>query len=527
MSRPARRLLHAAALLAAITALARVAGFARTTAFGRNVGSGCVGSVYQTANFIPNIVFDIVAGGMLSALVVPILAPALAAGERERADQMMSALLNWALVVLVPITVIVAVAAGPIVTALLGPQSQCPGAHALGTRMLVLFAPQIVFYGLGIVLGGVLAASERFVWPALAPLLSSLVVIGVYLAYGAMAGAGRDARGLPGTAELVLSLGTTAGVIVLASCLIPPAWRSGARWRPMLRFPAEVAKTVRLAAFAGAGTLAAQELSTAVMIRLANTDTQRGTLVIVTMAQTLFLLPWAVLSLPVATTAFPRLSADWASGARAAYAHRVAAAGVVVITAAAAGTALLVAVAEPAGIVLLGPHAPSLGVFAPTTAAFALGLVGWSLVALLGRALYASGHLVSSARAQVIGQLCVIAVDIVLSVTVSSAHRAVVLGVGNSVGVVVAAGLLIVNGRRAGAFAPGGWISRTSLAAVAAGAAGAVAGALVGRHAHGAATLAGLGWGSVAALAAITVFAAVIFLLDRAGATALLRSGLP
>ncbi len=69
--------------------------------------------------------------------------------------------------------------AGPISHLLLGGQ-QCAGSLALGARMLVVFAPQVVFYGLGVVLGGVLQSAERFTWPALAPLLSSLVVIVAY-----------------------------------------------------------------------------------------------------------------------------------------------------------------------------------------------------------------------------------------------------------------------------------------------------------------------------------------------------------
>jgi putative peptidoglycan lipid II flippase len=356
-------------------------------------------------------------------------------------------------------------------------------------------------------------------------LVSSFVVIGAYLAYGAMAGPGLDPAGLPKDAEVVLTVGTTAGVVVLAGCLIPPARRTGVRWRPTLRFPADIVRTVRLAAVVGAATLAAQELSTAVMIRLANSDTARGTLVIVTMAQTLFLLPWAVLSLPIATTAFPRLSSDWAAGLRDDYARRVASSGAIVITAAAAGTAVLVAVAEPAGIVLLGPSAPSLDAFAPTAIAFAVGLLGWSLVALLGRALYASGHLISSARAQVAGQLTVIVIDIVLSIAISSAHRAVVLGIGNSVGVVVAAALLMIDGQRVGAFSLRSWARRSSLAAGVAAVVAAAAGAFVGRRAHGDATAAGLGWGVAAALVAAALFVAVVLLLDRAGLQALLRRG--
>ena len=171
-----RGLARTALVIAGITVLARLAGFARTLAFGRSVSASCVGSVYQTANTIPNIVFDLVAGGMLSALVVPIMAPAFAAGDRDRAGRLASALLTWALIVLVPIGVVIAVLAGPAVSLLMGGQP-CPGAHSLGVRMLLVFAPQVLFYGLAVVLGGVLSADERFAWPAVSPLLSSLVVV--------------------------------------------------------------------------------------------------------------------------------------------------------------------------------------------------------------------------------------------------------------------------------------------------------------------------------------------------------------
>ena len=82
--------------------------------------------------------------------------------------------------------------------------------------MLVVFAPQIALYGFAVVLYGVLQAHRRFIGPALAPLVSSLVVIGAYLAYVPL-GHGRqeDLARLPRSAELMLSAGTTAGVLVL------------------------------------------------------------------------------------------------------------------------------------------------------------------------------------------------------------------------------------------------------------------------------------------------------------------------
>ena len=69
-----RTLLGAAAFIATLTILARIVGFARTAVLGRTVGADCVGSVYQTTNTLPNIVFDVVAGGTLAAVVVPLLA---------------------------------------------------------------------------------------------------------------------------------------------------------------------------------------------------------------------------------------------------------------------------------------------------------------------------------------------------------------------------------------------------------------------------------------------------------------------
>src|SRR5699024_5577577 len=101
-------------------------------------------------------------------------------------DRTASALLTWALTVLVPLALLIAVLARPIAAALLGPELDC-GDQAISTAatMLTVFAPQVVLYGIGIVLSGVLQAHRRFLAAAVAPLLSSLVVIGVYLGYGA------------------------------------------------------------------------------------------------------------------------------------------------------------------------------------------------------------------------------------------------------------------------------------------------------------------------------------------------------
>src|SRR3712207_5305947 len=114
---------------------------------------------------------------------------------------------------------LLAVCAEPVARLLLG--SQDPEQVDLAARFLLVFAPQVVLYGIGIVLTGVLQAHRRFAAPALAPLLSSVVVAGAYLAFAAIGGS-RTADGLSTPAELVLSVGTTLGVAAVSLSLLLP-----------------------------------------------------------------------------------------------------------------------------------------------------------------------------------------------------------------------------------------------------------------------------------------------------------------
>ena len=83
----------AAALIAVLTVLARLAGFGRTLVFTNAVGAGSTGDTYTAANNVPNIVYEIVAGGALASLVVPMLAGGIVAGDREQVRRTASALL--------------------------------------------------------------------------------------------------------------------------------------------------------------------------------------------------------------------------------------------------------------------------------------------------------------------------------------------------------------------------------------------------------------------------------------------------
>src|SRR3954452_5630367 len=291
-NRRAQGIARAALLVAVITVLARTVGFVRVLVFARTVGPSCLGDTYFTANAIPNILFDVVAGGALASLAVPLLAGAADRDDAASADPTASALLCWTLLVLAPLMLLVAVFAGPLVGLLLGnghPGCSADLERSVGARMLVVFAPQVVLYGVGIVLTGVLQAHRRFVGPALAPLLSSIVVIGAYAVFAEVS-TRRETHlsTLTTSHELVLSVGTTLGVAALTWPLFLPLRGTGRRLRPTLSFPPGVAQSARRLALAGAVALGAQDLATGAILRLANDRGAHGAVVLYNLAWSVF-----------------------------------------------------------------------------------------------------------------------------------------------------------------------------------------------------------------------------------------------
>jgi putative peptidoglycan lipid II flippase len=464
----------AAALIAVLTVLARLAGFGRTLVFTNAVGADSTGDTYVVANSVPNIVFEVVAGGALAGLVVPMLAGGIATGDREQVRRTASALLGWSLLVLTPLAVLLGLCAEPVARLLLGTGD--PAQVDLAARFLVVFAPQVVLYGVGIVLTGILQAHRRFAAPAVAPLLSSVVVAGAYLTFAAIGGS-RTAGGLSTPAELVLSVGTTLGVAALALCLLPAVHRLRLGLRPSLRFPVGVAPRVRRLAVAGVLTLAGQQLLAAVAIRLANAGAPDGTQVVYVTGLTVFLVPWAALAVPLATSAYPGLAERAGTGDEAGFRRALAPVVVLVVVASTVAAAVLVAVAGPmAGVFLAGQPADVVGALRDTVVAFAPGLPGYGLVAVLTRALYARGLWKAPTACVLGGWLLAVAADVVLAATLPAADRGVALAAGHSAGVTVAGlALLAVVSRVAGRDGLAG-VARTGLPALVAAGLAAAAG---------------------------------------------------
>jgi len=459
--------LAAAGIIAAVTLAARIFGFGRWLVFSQSVGTTCVGNVYQAANQLPNVVFEVAAGGALAAVVVPIIAGQLARQDEAEAARTASAMLTWTLAVLVPLSILMAASARPLSRFLVDDQS-CAGSTDLMATMLVVFSPQIALYGVGIVLSGVLQAHRRFLGVVFAPLLSSLVVMATYPLFAALAqGRGNDLARLPGQASMLLSVGTTLGVMALSLPLLIPVHRAGIRLRPRWTFPDGVAR--RAGSLAGAGMLAlvAQQAAVLVTLWVSQHRGGTGTLTVYIYVQAIYVLPYAVLAVPVAMSALPALATagegkpangddDSASFRRAQSTLATSARAIVVATS--VGAAALLAIASPTGAFFSALDAgrngaagrEALAALPDALSAFAPGVVGFGMAALLTRALYVRGHPAVAAGWVAAGWL-IAAIVPVLVVQGNAGPRdtLLVLGVASSCGMTVTAAGLSVEVRRA------------------------------------------------------------------------------
>ncbi|MBO1750189.1 virulence factor MviN [Actinotalea sp. BY-33] len=491
-----RQVLHglagAAALIAGITVLSRLLGFGRWAAQSYALGATASGDAYSAANLVPNVLFEVVAGGALAGAVVPLLAGPLARGLRGEVDRTASALLTWALLVLLPGSVLVALFSRPLVVLLLGEvrEGQDPAVTAatvdLASQLLVVFAPQVVLYGVGVVLTGVLQAQQRFIWPAAAPLASSVVVVASYLVFRHLtAGETADPAALSSAAVAWLGWGTTAGVAAMSLPLLVPVARSGVRLRPALRFPPGVARRARHLALAGLGGLVAQQISVVVVLRLSYDFGSPGTFPLYQYSQAVYFLPYAVLAVPLATAAFPRLAEHVASGDHARYAGLVALSTRAVLVVSAAGAGALVAVAPAVAAVFTeidaSGDAERVAAMTPALTLLAPGLLGYALIFQLSRVLYA----LERGRAAVIAVATgwgAVAVASLVAVPLLAPERGdgratlQGLALGNTVGMLVAGLALLLAVRRVSGPDALSGLMRTLVVSVVGGGVGAFAG---------------------------------------------------
>jgi putative peptidoglycan lipid II flippase len=523
--RDAAGIARGAAVIAALTILARILGLVRTLVFSQAVGATCLGTAYVTANQVPNLIYELVLGGALTSAMVPVLArsaelSATDPGEKARVGQISSALLTWTVIILVPLTIIIAALAGPIATLLnpANPNSHCVHADLVSTTatMLAVFAPQAVLYGLSVVLFGLLQAYRRFAGYALAPAISSLVLIASYLAFAPL-DKGLPLSRLPLSAELVLSVGTTVGIAMLVVVGLVPTWRLRLRLRPMLRFPPGVARRAGGLAMVGVIELIVNDISSVAVIALANGRGPTGALVIFNYAQQVFSTLNSVLALSITVSAFPVL----ASRDGPLFDRTCAGSTRAVVLAACLGTAIIAAISLPAAHVL-AKQPGQVSQLVLTFAMFAPGLAGTAVVAQLSRVMLAIGRLKVAAIAVGGSWVLVIVAQVALGELVPSRLVVPALALSTAIGQTAAAVPLVIVTRRIRGKSAVQGIGRATLAGIAAAAAGAAVGAAVSIALPAGHKLLYAIVATLAAACAVIAFTAVAIVLDRGDMTAAL-----
>ncbi|HEY3725374.1 MAG TPA: murein biosynthesis integral membrane protein MurJ [Acidimicrobiia bacterium] len=383
------RLVRSSAVVGLGTALSRITGFLRVSALAA-LGFARLTDVYNIANSTPNIVYELLLGGILTATLVPLYVE-----HYERDDQRATDAINSvAIASLAAITILGFIAAPWIIDLYMlrlhgaGKAAQ----QALATDLLRWFMPQVFFYGLTALATAMLNARRRFAAAAFAPVLNNVVVIAVLLALPRIASEPPTVTSVLQDPALVLllGLGTTAGIIAMALVLWPALRHAGARlhWVWEWRHPA-VRQLARLSGWT-IGYVATNQVAFWVALFLSYGHS--GDASIYLAAFTFFQLPHGLFAVSIMTALAPELASRASrgdfDGLRAQFAMGFRLMGLVVIPAA----AILFVLARPIVNALLdyGSFSAHDGAAtAETLAAFAVGLFSFSAYLFTLRGFYA------------------------------------------------------------------------------------------------------------------------------------------
>jgi len=452
---------------------ARVTGLLRVVAVGGALGTTYLGNTYQTANLVSNLLFELLAAGVLSSVLVPPFVALLDADRREEAEHLAGAVLGVALAVLAAVTVAGLLVRPWIMRALtvaVADDAVRDAEVELGGFLLLAFVPQVLFYAVSSVATAVLHGSRRFAAAAFAPVANNVMVIATMVAFRALTG-GDGGLALALSHRLVLALGTTAGVVAMAAVPLVALRRAGIRLRPRWDPTHPALRSLGRAGAWGIVYLTMSQLLVAVTLVLANRV--EGGVVAYHIAFTTFLLPFALLAHPVLTTAYPGLAADAHARRWSGFADALGRAARSIAFLVLPAAALLAALAGP-GLRLIELGAlddAGSRLVAGALAAYALGLAGYAGLHLLTRASYAAGDTRTPALVNVGVALGGSALMAVLSAIAPTSGRMVAIGVAHSVAMVAGAVALGLHlRRRTGAAWPvGATIARSLAGAVAAG----------------------------------------------------------
>jgi len=327
-------------MMSTATTLSRVTGFVRMWATALALGATGLMSAYSVANNIPNMVFELVAGGILSSLFIPTFMGLTAEQGDESAWRFASHVFNIFVLALGVVAVVGILFPAPFIwtQTFRLPADQASAVRVAAEFFFRFFAIQVVAYGGGMVIQGLLNAQRKYLWVALGPVFNNVVVIATMLLFATMT--------LGRTSLVVLGVGTTLGVLTMFAVMVPSLAKGGIRYTRELglRDPAVrrmlvlavptivyVLTNIVAVSFRNASALAVSNNGPSVLLY----------------AWTFYQLPYGILAVALATAVFTELSEaagrDDAAALKDHFSRGLRATGVLMLPAA----AMLIALAEP------------------------------------------------------------------------------------------------------------------------------------------------------------------------------------
>jgi putative peptidoglycan lipid II flippase len=304
------QMVRSSAAVAAGTLASRVTGLLRLGVLTYAIGGASLAATYNLANNTPNVVYELILGGVLTATLVPLFVEQL----QRRDERATNAIFTVTMTLLVVLTV-VAIVFAPWIAHLYtfhADRAHRAGEQVVGTFLIRLFMPQMCFYGFTALATAALNARRRFAAAAFAPTWNNIVVIGALLVFAHVASGPQsgwsEVERIRHDAGLVwlLGLGTTAGIVVMAAALLPPMHAAGMRLRAVFewRHPAG-RQMVRLSGWT-IGYVIANQIALLVVLVLAN-GTKTGVSAY-TYAYMFFQLPHGLFAVSLMTTVTPELA---------------------------------------------------------------------------------------------------------------------------------------------------------------------------------------------------------------------------
>jgi putative peptidoglycan lipid II flippase len=438
-----RSVTRAALGMASGTALSRLFGFVRVLVVAAILGTTYLGNTFQAANSVPNVLFELLAAGALSAVLVPTFTKLLDAHDDAEADRLAGAVLGTAWMILAPL-VLVGMLASPLIARVLttsAPDAVAADQRELTTFLLLFFIPQVLLYAFGGIATGLLYARRHLTITALAPIGNTVVMIACLVVFRVVAGEdpGFD---LSGGEKLLLAAAGTGGVLAFVGVLVVAARRAGFRMRARLaRGDVEARGLIR---HAGWGVLLHANAGLLLGAALIVGNGVAGGVVAYQVAFVFFLAPYAILAQPIHTAILPELSREAHRGDLDAFAHSVEWSldrMAVLLVPVSAG---LVALSLPLmSIVAFGAAAESgPPLLAAALASLAIGLLPYAALLLFARAFYALGDSRTPAYVSVASACAGVATMAVLAPMTHGNARIAAVGIGHTVAYLIGATVL-------------------------------------------------------------------------------------